>query len=320
MVASPTFQSAMIPHCLFYAVLIEAAFSFPRKIDIGHAFNENTIFWVGKSPFTVTNKNSSAGSSMPQTPFYASNDFSISEHAGTHLDSPFHFNKMGWNVADIPLQNLLVEGILVDVRSEVQDNAEFTLQSYHLEEWEQMHGNITTTTVILINFGWASKWTNKTLYFGYSRYQCHFPKISKEAAEWIANNENIVGVGVDTASVDYGPNDDYKVHKVLSRANIFNLENVNLNNVDLPARGFSLIIMPMKLSEGVAAPCRIIAIIKEENVQNITISTVDMEETVNVTKIINNAPCHLKIDFNCLIMWCLITFSRIIGYNLLQYD
>ncbi|RZF48664.1 hypothetical protein LSTR_LSTR010754 [Laodelphax striatellus] len=309
----------MFPHTLLLAVLLEVGFSLPRKIDIGHAFDENTIFWVGKSPFTVTNKNAS-GSSMPHTPFYASNDFSISEHAGTHLDSPFHFNKLGWNVADIPLQNLLVEGILVDVRSEVQDNAEFTLQSYHLEEWVQINGNITKATVMLINFGWASKWTNKTLYFGYSRYQCHFPIISKGAAEWIAKNGNIVGVGVDTASVDYGPNGDYKVHKVLSRANIYNLENVNLNNVDLPARGFNLIIMPMKLSEGVAAPCRIIAII-DEKISNITINTEDLEDVINVTTLIINAAPYLRTNHNCLIMWGLIAaFSQVICYNLLQYD
>ena len=35
--------------------------------------------------------------------FIAMYDVSVSEHYGTHMDAPFHFNKTAWTVDKIPL-------------------------------------------------------------------------------------------------------------------------------------------------------------------------------------------------------------------------
>lgn len=32
-----------------------------------------------------------------------------------------------------------------------------------------------------------------------------FPSISPEAAQWLVDNRNIVGVGIDTTSIEYEP-------------------------------------------------------------------------------------------------------------------
>jgi Predicted metal-dependent hydrolase len=83
--------------------------------------------------------------------------------------------------------------------------------------------------------------------------------ISIPAARWIVENPNIVGVGVDTPSVDVGHSNTFDVHRILTGANVYLLENVALNNTYLPARGFQLVVMPMKLTHGTGAPTRIIA-------------------------------------------------------------
>jgi kynurenine formamidase len=41
---------------------------------------------------------------------YADNTYISSEHAGTHLDAPFHMVEDGWKVGDIPLQRFFVPG------------------------------------------------------------------------------------------------------------------------------------------------------------------------------------------------------------------
>lgn len=86
-----------------------------------------------------------------------------------------------------------------------------------------------------------------------------FTGISIPAARWIVENTNIVGVGVDTPSVDVGHSNTFDVHRILTGANLYLLENVALNNTYLPARGFQLVVMPMKLTHGTGAPARIIA-------------------------------------------------------------
>lgn len=46
----------------------------------------------------------------PNGVWYSANDFATAEHCGTHLDAPYHFNKNGRKVADIPLDRLITKG------------------------------------------------------------------------------------------------------------------------------------------------------------------------------------------------------------------
>lgn len=78
------------------------------------------------------------------------------------------------------------------------------------------------------------------------------------AAEWLVANRSVVGVGVDTASLDFGQSQDYLSHQIFSKANIFGLENV-ANVGKLPASFHRLIAMPIKIKGGTGAPCRLFA-------------------------------------------------------------
>ena len=67
-------------------------------------------------------------------------------------------------------------------------------------------------------------------------------------------------VGIDTASIDYGQSTLFETHRVLYERNIPGLE--NLANLDrLPARGATLVALPMKIKGGSGAPLRAIAIV-----------------------------------------------------------
>jgi len=86
-----------------------------------------------------------------------------------------------------------------------------------------------------------------------------FPGLSKDAAQWIVNSKKVFGLGVDGPSVDPGNSTSSDVHRILSKANLYNLENVALNGTTLPSRGFKLIIQPIKIVGGTGGPCRILA-------------------------------------------------------------
>jgi kynurenine formamidase len=67
-------------------------------------------------------------------------------------------------------------------------------------------------------------------------------------------------VGLDTASLDYGPSKDFIVHQVLNGAGIYGLENIaNLEKV--PTTGATLIALPMKIKGGSGGPVRIVALV-----------------------------------------------------------
>lgn len=44
------------------------------------------------------------------------NNYRMNEHAGTHIDSPTHFNRGGWDPSEIPLTKLYrIPAVVVDI-------------------------------------------------------------------------------------------------------------------------------------------------------------------------------------------------------------
>ncbi|KAG8187216.1 hypothetical protein JTE90_020647 [Oedothorax gibbosus] len=43
-------------------------------------------------------------------------------HSGTHMDAPYHVIEGGWSISDIPLQHLVVNAAVVDIRDDVGDD------------------------------------------------------------------------------------------------------------------------------------------------------------------------------------------------------
>lgn len=251
-VASPTAEAGD-------KLSIETKSNFTKPVDLSYNLDEDTPGWFVENSYKRS-KIVAGNLIPPDNAWYAENTFVSPEHIGTHLDAPYHFNVKGVKVADIPLESLFhVEGIHVDVTNEVHGEPKFVLEEHHLRRWQETYGKIESKSVLLINFGWANRYWNRSAYMGYNENSRNFPGISIPAARWIVENPNIVGVGVDTPSVDVGHSNTFDVHRILTGANLYLLENVALNNTYLPARGFQLVVMPMKLTHGTGAPARIIA-------------------------------------------------------------
>jgi len=76
----------------------------------------------------------------------------------------------------------------------------------------------------------------------------------------LVDKRNINAIGIDTPSIDYGKSEFFKSHVILLSENIPVFE--NLTNLDqLPASGFEIIALPMKIKGGSGAPLRIVAIL-----------------------------------------------------------
>ncbi|XP_042886133.1 isatin hydrolase-like [Penaeus japonicus] len=197
------------------------------------------------------------------------NEFCSSEHSGTHLDAPVHFAKDRWSVADIPLDRLWrVPAVVIDVSEAIERSGliDYPIKAEDLEAFEKVHGVIPDHTVVLVRTGWGLKSGDLQEYSNVDETNTnHFPGLSEEAATWLATHgerhghtTGIVGVGVDTISVDVGNSTRYSAHVAMYSRNIFGLENV-ANMHKLPASGFHLTILPMRIGGGSGAPARIIA-------------------------------------------------------------
>jgi len=65
--------------------------------------------------------------------------------------------------------------------------------------------------------------------------------IAKDAAQYIVGKRQVYGVGVDGPSLDPGQNVRYDSHRTLFEAQIFGIENLNLEKDVLPGNYTNLL-------------------------------------------------------------------------------
>ena len=105
--------------------------------------------------------------------------------------------------------------------------------------------------------GWGVYWKDRERYFGTTTPELpatlHFPGFSREVAEFLVAERHIHGIGIDTPSIDYGPSQDFVVHRIINSAGLYGLENV-AQLEEVPPSGGSLMALPMKIAGGTGAP------------------------------------------------------------------
>jgi kynurenine formamidase len=232
-----------------------------KMVDLTHAFDERTIYWptdtAGFRLTTLHHGPTAAGF------FYAAGAFSAAEHGGTHLDAPIHFAD-GKTTADrVPLERLVGPLVVLDITERAAREPDSLLEVHDIDAFERSHGAIAPRTLVLVRTGWSRHWPNKKAYLGDDTpgevSHLHFPGISAQAAEALVVR-NVAAVGIDTASVDYGPSRDFRAHRALMAADIPAFE--NLTGLDaLPPRGALLVALPMKIGGGSGGPLRAIALL-----------------------------------------------------------
>ena len=235
-------------------------------IDIGHDFGDDTIYWVNAEPF----KREGSGAMTDKGYFYASGNYSAAEHGGTHIDAPIHFAEGKKSVDQIELSQLNAPGVKIDVTAKTNADRDYLVTVDDIKAWEAANGPIPEWGIILLYTGWGSKWPDKKTYLGTDQHgdeaakDLHFPGLHPDTTKWLVENRKFKAIGIDTASIDYGQSTDFKTHVTLMTNNIPAFENV-ANLEKIPAKGFHVIAMPMKIKNGSGAPLRIAAFMPAQN-------------------------------------------------------
>ncbi len=244
--------------------VISAQVSSKKIIDLTYSFDENTIFWPTEDGFKL---HKGFHGMTEKGYYYSSNGFTTAEHGGTHLDAPIHFYEGRYSADEIPLEKFIGGAIVIDASAECENNRDYLFGIKDFEKWEAEHGRIPDESIVLLKSGYGKYWPNREKYMGTAERgaeavaKLHFPGLSEEGAKWLVQERKIKLVGIDTPSIDYGQSKYFKAHVVLCEANTPILENVA--NLDLlPAKGFEVIALPMKIKGGSGGPTRIIALIE----------------------------------------------------------
>ena len=230
-------------------------------IDLSHDYSDQTVFWPTAEPFKLEN----VSDGMTELGYYyAANNFSTSEHGGTHLDAPVHFAKGHPPVDQIPLDRLIGAAVVVDVTAASASQPDYRVTTEDFTAWERSNGEIPAGTIVLIRTGYSHFWPDVSRYLGTAERgaggvaKLHFPGLHPDAARWLAESRRPKAVGLDTASIDFGQSTLYESHRTLFEHDIPAFE--NLTNLDrLPATGAFVVALPMKIKGGSGAPLRAVA-------------------------------------------------------------
>jgi len=225
-------------------------------LDLTHALAPNIPNW-DNLPTAVE---VSIEETLEKDAFF-SRRISLNEHTGTHFDAPAHVVAGGRTVEQIAPGRLVRPLIVIDVRKQVEHDADYVVTVADVTAWEKQHGEMPHGAVVLACTGWDVRWSSPASFRNAdAKGVMHFPGFAEKTAVWLIEHRDIAGLGVDTLSVDPGNSGAYPVHKCCAAHGVYHLECV-ANLADAPPSGATVVIAPMKLAGGSGAPARILALL-----------------------------------------------------------
>jgi kynurenine formamidase len=195
------------------------------------------------------------------------NNFSCSEHTGTHFDAPIHWisgRHLPDNSTDtIPVKSFVAPACVIDCSQESADNADFLLTVDFLRKWERRHGRIPPGSWILMRTDW-SKRTDPVAYQNLDETGQHTPGPDTAAVQFLIDERQVLGFGSEAIGTDAGQafhlKPPYPCHYYMHGSGRFGLQ--CLTNLDLlPPIGAAIIAAPLKIKEGSGSPLRVLALV-----------------------------------------------------------
>jgi len=201
-------------------------------------------------------------------------------HISTHLDGPLHFVSNGRDIASISLEELCGEGVIVDVSDEVGEwdiiKPEHITKKMRVKEGD----------ILIIHTGFH-KYSIESKTADEEKYMCRHPGPYLEFAQW-ALEMKLKWIGVDCGSADHPmngairnlrpdlkqefekkigkpvlevfPEENYHLmHTKLFPKGLIHVENIGGEIEKLLNKRLFIGCFPMKIKDGEAAPCRVVA-------------------------------------------------------------
>jgi kynurenine formamidase len=157
----------------------------------------------------------------------------------------------------------------MDMRNSSAADADWGLSVEDVLQWETLHGKVSAGSLVLLRTGWGAKFRNESDYRNADPHgKMHFPGFGADAAKFLRYERGVVGIGIDTLSLDRGIDSEYPVHQIMlakgpdGSEGVFQVENINFDDCleTAPVRGFVVAALPIRIAGAQEALCRCVAI------------------------------------------------------------
>ncbi|MEH2211713.1 cyclase family protein [Nostoc sp.] len=229
--------------------------TYTRVIHLSHVIDIDIPQWSGDPTVefeTVAELNNDG---------YYLRRFSLGEHSATHINAPNSFHSSAMGIDQYPAQSLIVPAVVINVCQATAVNPDYALTIADVLTWEAEYGEISAGCVVILNTGWQKKWLDKSAFLNHDAQGIpHFPGFGSDATQFLLDERQIFGVGIDTHGVDPGQDNSFTINRLVLEQPRIVLE--NLTNLDqLPPKGITLAIAPLRLRGGSGSPVGVLAFV-----------------------------------------------------------
>ncbi len=157
------------------------------------------------------------------------------------------------------MRNFIAPLAVIDISERARANADTAVTIEDIKNWEKKNGLLPKGAAVFMYSGWDAKVGEAKAFINMDGSNTmHFPGFSPEAAAFLTRERDIVGIGVDTLSIDPGIDKQFKAHRAWLAANKWAVECVaNLKLV--PPAGATVFVGASKVSGATGGLVRLIA-------------------------------------------------------------
>jgi kynurenine formamidase len=233
-------------------------------VDLTHAFHPGIPHWPGfDGERRVTTYYYDEGIGTKGHGFLA-HHYKIPGQWGTHVDPPAHFVKGKRFLDDIPVKEMLLRLVVVDVSAKAGANPDYRISMDDIRAWETNYGLIPADSFVAMRTDWSKKWPNaKAMRNEDEKGVAHYPGWSKEVLRYLYEERKITASGHETTDTDPGiatSNGDYSLETYILSQDKYQIE--LLTNLDkVPEYGAIVVVAFPKPKKGSGFPARVFAIL-----------------------------------------------------------
>lgn len=186
---------------------------------------------------------------------------------GTHVDPPVHFVKGLRTLEDIPLTEMILPLIVIDVHEKVAANNDYQVSITDIYEWEEKHGAIPSESFVALRTDWSKRWPSaERMRNRDADGVSHSPGWNREVIDYLVFNRKVTAIGHETLDTDPGlrsGNGRWPLQTYYMGLNKYQIE--NMKSLDLlPQKGAYIVATWAVPKEGSGFPARVFAIIPKK--------------------------------------------------------
>jgi kynurenine formamidase len=185
---------------------------------------------------------------------FRSTFYSLVGQYGTHVDPPAHFSANGMTMDQIPIQQMILPLIVLDITPLLATDANHALTVDDIRAWEKTHGAIPAGSFAALRTDMYKDWDSNPERFKRSP----FPAWSLAAIQFLFNERKVTAIGHESLDTDTSASMESETW--LLQQNHFQIE--VMSNLDqVPATGAVIVVTWPKVENGFGFPARAFAIL-----------------------------------------------------------